>query len=382
MIIVHIDFTGTFNEEMNYQENLLPRVNVQHGHTVYFLTTCYRWNQDTEEKTVPGRYELKDGVRLIRIPFMRLGFEFLEKKLRAVNGLERILQELSPDVIMIHCAQTLACYPVMRYIKKHANVRLYVDSHTDFNNSANTFFSREILHRIVYKPIVRKLESFVDSFLCCTYECMVFMQEMYGISERKLELFSLGGLVPGDQEYMRRRNKIRTLYNITPGEVLIVHSGKMDEMKKTVELVRAFNSLQTNDSARLLLLGAMDEYVKENIETIINDNDRIQYLGWKTGEEVTDYLCACDLYCQPGSQSATMQNAACCRSALLLYPHASYTYLMGNDAAFWAEDEDEIRQTLSHAINCQDLLKEKTKQAFEVATEKLDYNRLAARLYY
>lgn len=380
MVIVHIDFTGTYNEEMNYQENLLPRMHVRQGHTVYFVSTCYRWNQGQEEKVCPGRYELQDGVHLIRMAYKHFGFEFLDKKLRAVAGIDKLLEELSPDVLMVHCTQTLACYPIMRYVKKHPNVKFYADTHTDSNNSAKTFLSREILHRFIYKPIVRKMQPLVGKFLCCTYECMMFMKKMYGITESALELFPLGGLLLEDEEYLLRRSRIRAQYNIGEQDIVLVHSGKMDEMKKTVELVRSFQASANKGIAKLFLIGSMDEYVKENVESSIAQGENVEYLGWKTGEELLDYLCACDLYCQPGSQSATMQNAACCRNALLLYPHQSYKYLMGNESVFWAETEGDMQGIFEQVLRTPNLLTKKRKQSYEIAKEKLDYDKLATRI--
>lgn len=381
MVIVHIDFTGTYNEEMNYQENLLPRMNVQQGHTVYFVTTCYRWNNGVEEKVLPGRFRLEDGVRLIRIPYRHFGCEFIDKKLRAVRGIEELLVELSPDVVMVHCVQTLACYPIMRYLKKNQNVKLYVDTHTDFNNSATGFLSQHILHRFLYKPIAKKMQSFVSTFLCCTYECMEFMKKMYGIEESKLELFPLGGLIMEDEAYSVRRHKIREQYHIGEEDILLVHSGKMDKMKKTVELVRAFQTSFNKGNVRLFLIGSMDEYVRSNVQPVLDKEESIQYLGWKTGEELEDYLCACDLYCQPGSQSVTMQNAACLRCALLLSPHVSHTYLLGEDAAFWVETEDDMHEVFENMLRTRKMLEDKRLKSYEVAKEKLDYAKLATKLY-
>jgi len=381
MIIVHIDLTGTYNEEMNYQENLLPRVNVSHGHKVFFITTCYQWKNGYTEETRKGRYDLLDGVHLIRIPYKRFCFGLIEKKLRIVTNLYKLLESLAPDIIMIHCIQTMECYTIIRYVKNHRDVKLFADSHTDFNNSARSFLSREVLHRFFYKPIAKKLQPYVIKFLCCSYESIFFFKKMYKIDPEKIEHFPLGGIILSDDEYKSRRARARLELGIGENDILLTHSGKMEKEKKTIELVSAFQSINKGKNIHLILIGSMDKDVSKAIKVIMEKGPNIKYLGWKKGNELINYLCACDLYCQPGSQSATMQNAACSRCALLLYPYKSHKYLWNENVVFYVRNENEIRSALLSIINNPFEIEIKRKLSYELALEKLDYNKLASRIY-
>ena len=101
----------------------------------------------------------------------------------------------------------------------------------------------------------------------------------------------------------------------------------------------------------------------------------------KTGEELQEYLCACDLYCQPGDVSATMQNSICCDSAVLAYPYEGYVRELDYGNILWVktvEDITEVFRRLAKNAGELDVLKENSHRC---ARELLDYRMLAARLY-
>lgn len=327
-VIVHIDLTGTYNEEMNYQENMLPRENYKAGNKVYFIGTCFRWENGNEMYTAPGKTLLSDGVILYRLPYKRI-FSKYDKKIRSVENIYDILNELNPDIIMLHCLQALAYIDVVKYVNKHPYVRLVADSHTDVNNSANGFISRWILHELFYKAIAKRIYKHAECIYYISAECKDFLTGIYGLSERKLEYLPLGGIFFEDFEYLRYRTEFRRKLCVKEGDILLFHSGKFDMLKKTIELLKAFHEID-NDSLRLVLAGTFADEIKQEAINIIDNDKRIQYIGWQSGTDLLKYLCAADVYMQPGSQSATMQQAACCRCVLVLYPYKSHIMLFEN----------------------------------------------------
>lgn len=162
-------------------------------------------------------------------------------------------------------------------------------------------------------------------------------------------------------------------------DVLLVHSGKMDKLKRTEDLLKAFIQVP-DDRLKLILIGSMEEDVKKNTDKLIVSDKRIKFLGWKNGDELLEYLCACDLYAQPGSQSATLQNALCCGSAAMLYTHESYKYLLKN-SVFYIKTIEDIKSVLEEISKNRESLENKRAQTNKIAREILDYKKLAARVY-
>ncbi len=379
MVIVHIDFTGPFTEGMNYQENLLARCNVEDGNEVYFIAPCYKWSGNKIVYAPSGTTITIEGIKLIRLPYMHMMSVRIDNKIRVPVGLESTLEEISPNVIMLHCYQTFATHQVIKYLKKNLDVKLYVDNHADYHNSARNFFSRYILHGIYYSFFAREVLNYTKSILCITEEVARFTKEVNHISSQRLELFPLGGFVLQDKDYYRIRNERREKLGLTKEDIVLVHSGKMTKEKKTYEIVKALSRVN-NKNIKLLIIGEMAPGVKENVEKIIKCDNRIHYLGWKSGEELQEYLCAGDMYLQPGTQSATLQNAACARCALCIYPHNSYTSIFGK-AAYYAKTENEIEEVINQIGQDRNKLLEKQNEVFDIASQKLDYKKMASILY-
>ncbi len=162
-------------------------------------------------------------------------------------------------------------------------------------------------------------------------------------------------------------------------QIMFVHSGKIDKHKRTVDILKAFSQVKS-DNIRLVLIGSMTEDVKEEVETLIEADSRVSFVGWKTADELMEYLCAADVYVQPGGQSATMQNAICCGCAMMLYPHKSHEpYLQGN--GYYIESIEDMKRVFQEISANQSVLKDMKEKSMEIAGELLDYKKLAARLY-
>jgi len=206
-----------------------------------------------------------------------------------------------------------------------------------------------------------------------------FFKEMYNIPESMMEFYPLGGNIFEECIRIQKRDKIRASLSLRDSDLLLVHSGKMDKKKRTADIVEAFLGLQANNIV-LVIIGSMTEDVENDVLPVVNNNPKIHYLGWKNSEELIDFLCASDLYVQPGGQSATMQNALCCGSAAALYPHESHKYLLG-DSVFYIETVEDMKNLFELISKDPQKIEEKRKLSFKIAQEKLDYKKLAARLY-
>lgn len=379
MKIAHIQFAGPYSEGYNYQENLLPRYQVTLGREVAVFTNCYTWDHSRLVTTLSGRKYLPDGVILERLPFQSFGTEFFTRKMRWAPKLYDRLCEFQPDFIMMHDYQSLSTYSVCRYIDTHPGARLVIDCHTDVHNSATNWLSREVLHKIIYKRIARAAAKRAKVLYYLSLETKEFMRSVYDLPEEKMEYLPLGGIIPDKTDYQAKRNSRRKELGLTPEDVLIVHSGKLAAGKKTVDLLTAMRRIVAQNVFLAVIGSADDPKTKEALDIATEEDSRIRYLGWKSGDDLLEYLCAADIYAQPGTQSATMQNAACCGCAEVLYPYSSHKVLLG-DAVLYAENVEQLAQALNSLVTDPQLLKKKKEQLFQVACEKLDYKKQAERI--
>lgn len=93
-----------------------------------------------------------------------------------------------------------------------------------------------------------------------------------------------------------------------------------------------------------------------------------------------DYLCAADVYLQPGSQSAIMQNALCQRCAVILDDVPSHRpFVDGNG---WLLNENlSLISVLENISRNPKQLSHMSMISLNIARNLLDYRKLAARLY-
>lgn len=379
MNILHICLASAFTEGMSYQENLLLNQNIKDGHDVTIISDCNKYIDGNMAYTPPEDRVLSNGIRLIRLEYDKIINRFISSKIRKVSGLYNLILETAPDVILFHGVAGWELLTVSKYKKNHPEIRLYLDSHEDFNNSGTNFISKTVQYRWFNRTLVKSVLPYVDKILCVSYESFDFLRQMYCVPDDKIESYPLGGIVLDDTVRSDKRDKMRRDLSLEDGDILLVHSGKMDKLKRTEELLKAFNMV-TNERIKLILIGSMCDETRETLESMILSDQRIKFIGWKSVNELMEYLCACDLYVQPGSQSATMQNALCCGSAVAVFPNLSYKFLL-KEGAFYIESSQDIERILQDILRNRDILTEKRNQGFKIAQEVLDYKVLAKRLY-
>lgn len=378
MKIVFIGLCSTYTEGMTYQENLLAQVAIKAGHDVVFVSNPEEYKNGEIIETEASDSILANGMRLIRLPYVKIGFPALYKKIRAFRGVYNILKSINPDIIYCHNHHYLPIIDIVKYKKKFSDVKVYVDTHVNEYNSASNWISKMFLHRIYYRYLAKRIIPNIEKYYYVGEAEKNFSQKIYGVPEGLMEYYPLGGIIFNEELYIQKRNLKRKELGVADNQLLLVHSGKMDKLKKTGELIKAFRECRELN-ARLVIIGAISIDIRDEIMELIKSDERIIFLGWKKADELLEYLCACDLYCQPGSPSATMQNAICCKNVVLTFPQLDYIKNIKYNCFFWCKnirDITDVFQLLNKDISA---LEDMKNEAIKCATELLDYNMLLAR---
>jgi len=379
MNIVHVCLASSFTENMSYQENLLSAQNALDGHVVTVVTNCSEYNAGKAIYAEPEDRVMDNSVRLIRLEYDKVLNPFISEKVRKVKALYTLIEKLKPDVILFHGLSGWELLSVARYKKQHPNMKLFTDNHADVNNSATNLISNCFLHKGFYRAITQKSLPYIDKVFYLSYDCGDFLKSMYHVPEEKMEFYPLGGTIFSESDIKAKRQKIRRSMGLTDNDILFVHSGKMDKFKRTGEIVKAFSQV-ASDKISLLLIGSITDDVWEEVETLIEADSRVSFAGWKTADELMEYLCSADVYVQPGGQSATMQNAICCGCTMMLYPHKSHEpYLQGN--GYYVKKMEDMKRVFQEIADDPRVLKTMRESSVRIAKELLDYKKLSARLY-
>lgn len=381
MKIVHLCLSCFYIDNFSYQENELVAQNVKDGHEVLVIASTETYGLDRKLTYVkPETYIGSDGATVVRIPYRKfLPFRIM-KKLRMHENVYKLLDDFQPELIIFHGLCSWELLTVAKYKKNH-EVKLYIDSHTDANNSAHGFISKYFLHYLYYGTIARIASNMAEKILCVSIDTMKFAKTAYKIPENKLEFYPLGGKILSEEEYTMIRKNTRHSLNLTSEDILFVQSGKIDCKKKLLESLKAF--IKTDNShSKFFIIGALQDDIKIEAENLINSDHRIQFIGWKSPDELRSILCAADIYVQPGSQSATMQMSICCNCVVILDDIVSHKpFLDGN--GWLVKNTIDLENAIFEASSLStDKLHKMMGCSGLIANNLLDYRKLASRLYY
>lgn len=379
MVILHIGLVSSFTEGMSYQDNMLTAINAADGHDVTFISDCNRFVDGKLTETEEEDIITEDGIRLIRLKYDLIINKFISSKFRKIKKLYSIIESIRPDVILFHGAAAFEIINVAKYAKRNPSVKLYVDNHADINNSGTSWLSLNILHKLFYRLCNKIALKNIDKIFYLSEESKEFLLNIYRIPKDKLEFYPIGGIIFSDQERLKKRKEKRLELKLSNEDILLVHSGKMDKFKRTEDIIKAFSKINSKN-LKLVIIGSFTDDVKEIVEPLINENENIFYLGWKDSKELSKYLCASDLYIQPGGQSATMQNAICCGSPIAIFPHKSYKFFL-NGNGYFIETIDDMIKVFNDIILYPEKIKIMSDNSIKFAHEILDYKKLASRLY-
>lgn len=379
MKVLHICLSCFYIDGSGYQENFLVRQHVQDGHEVLVIASTEIFDgAGGLSYSEPGRYEGGDGAPVIRLPYTRWLPHRIARKLRFHPDLYRHIAEFKPDTILFHGCAGAELVTVASYVSDHPEVAFYVDSHEDFNNSARSFVSRKLLHGIFYRNRLQRALPRIRKILCISTESIDFVNQVYGVARDRLEFYPLGGFVLSNENMETRRAIARRALGVRDGEFVVLQSGKMTPRKKLSDSLKAFSSSQ-DPTLRFFIVGMIVDDIKDEIHALIVADDRVSFLGWKSTEELTDLLCAADVYLQPGTQSATMQHALCCGCPVIIddvpahEPYASSGAIMLNE-----------RVSISDALGIvqQRAREDSRHQATQFAQRMLDYGILSNRIFH
>ncbi|MBD65293.1 MAG: glycosyl transferase family 1 [Halobacteriovoraceae bacterium] len=379
MKVIHVCLSCFYIDNSSYQENELVKRHVEKGHDVVVLASTESYDDKGKLCYVKeGTYLGSDGAKVVRLPYRSFLPHKIMRKLRFYKGAVKVLKNEAPDVLVFHglCAGELIS--IVSYVKKNKKVRFFIDSHEDFNNSAMSFGSKYLLHLLYYRTILKIVEKHLPTILCVSIETMSFVSEMYGISKDKLEFFPMGGAILNEEEIGKYNTVVRNKLGIKDKNLVLLHSGKFNHRKRIIESLKAFKEIK-DDDAVLLIAGMPLPDVEDEFKLCLSQDKRIKFLGWLNREELIEILCAVDIYLQPGTQSATMQQAMCCGCAVLVRDMPSHEpFIKGN--GWLVGDDDDLVEMYRHILIKNNNLELMKKKSYNLAMNMLDYSKLAERI--
>lgn len=351
MKILHVCLIGPFSDNWTYQENFLSKYHKKMGHDVSLVASTYSWdNHGKYKKLKVGEYINEDGVRVYRLE--NKWNTTIDSKLKMYVGLLDVLNEVSPDLLFVHDVQFLDVYTLVKYLKRNPHVKVYVDNHADFLNSARTWLSKNILHKILWKKCAHKILPYTTKFYGVLPSRVDFLVDLYNLPREKCELLVMGG----DDELIEKvsnpeiSNITRQKNNFSDSDIVIVTGGKVDKSKTQILLLmKAINGI-VNSNIKLVVFGSVIAELKEDFEKELSE--RVKYVGWKSAEEIYFEFAAADIIAFPGLHSVLWEQAVALGKPCVFKKIEGYSHIdFGGNCEYFTEETVESYQAIVMYVN-------------------------------
>ena len=382
MKVVHLCLGSFYPDNYSYQENLLPKFHKELGYDVEVIASTQSF--DEHGKTCyldnTGTYRNEYDIQVTRLPYK--SEKKIWKKMKRYQGTYTAIEKASPDILFIHGGQFLDIDQVVKYLKKHSGVTVYVDNHADFSNSATNWISKNVLHKIFWKHTEHQIEPYTKKFYGVLPVRVDFLKDIYGLPAEKCELLVMGA----DDELVEKaknsgaRAQIRAKYGIKEDDFLVMTAGKIDQWKtQTLLLMQAVQNIQ-NDRVRLIVYGSVTQELMDQVKALA-DGTIVQYIGWVLSKDSYDYFEAADLVIFPGRHSVMWEQVTGQGKPMLVkdWPGTHHVDLGGNVRFLTQDSVEEIQGEIERLLENPDEYEKMKAVAEEKGMQVFSYKEIAKR---
>jgi glycosyltransferase involved in cell wall biosynthesis len=350
--------TETFDKNMGYLGNMLPRYLVRFGVEVHLVTLDlppYYQIKDFKEtysafigarEMKAGSVESYDGYTLHIMAHRRLlGYMRME-------GLWKKLRTIRPDIVYSQAA--IGWIPLhAALLKPLLGYKLFTGSHTTastFPLARNTMRSRyrERIQCFFTRFIPGRLVS-LASQICYgpTKDCAEIAWRFFGVQRNKVKVLHLGVdtdfFFPVSTDLLvEERKQLRRELGFSDDDIVCVYSGKMTEVKNALILAEAIDRLRSEGYPyRGLLIG--DGVQKKQI----SEHDACVVLDFMPYQMLAGYYRASDIGVWPTNESISMLDAAACGIPLIVSDGIIYReHVDGNGLVYHMNSLEDLAGTL------------------------------------
>lgn len=377
MKIVHVD--ETFHPSYGYQVNPLAKFQSKQGNEIYILTVSkdhlypvYKEFGDDgstvlEEDKI---YESETKVKIIRIETKG----YFMKRAVYSNDLFTTIEKINPDVIFVHCVETLTG---MRFLLRKKMYPLMFDSHMLAMASQNKFAKiYEKLFKVVFASIINRKK----------YEVIRTQDDDYvnshlGISNELTPFISFGTDTLLFSPSIDERNKFRIQYGISDLEFVVVYTGKLTEAKNGLLLARAFEKKFSKNITLIVVGNVTNDAYGHKVQSIFDKSEnRIIQFPTQRYLELPKFYQAADLSVFPKQCSMSFYDAQSCGLPVLSEDNNVNEERCShqNGENFKSDDVDSFRDKIEYFASLpKDKLEEYKKNSRYFVEKDYSYERIA-----
>lgn len=381
MKVVHLCLASFFPDHYSYQENMLPKFHKEQGHEVEVIASLVTFDENGKATLLKEANSYRNEYD---IPVTRLEYKSgrLNRRLRYFVGFAEALEKAAPDILFIHGCQFCDIRVVVKYLRRHPNVKVFVDNHADFSNSATNWLSRHVLHGMIWRRCAHLIEPYTQRFYGVLPIRVDFLRDIYKLPPEKCELLVMGA----DDDAVTAaaapevRREIRAKYQLKDNDFVIMTGGKIDAYKtQTLLLMEAVRRINRPD-VKLIVFGSVTPELKERVNALA-DGNTVQYIGWVQAKDSYRYFAAADLVVFPGRHSVFWEQVAAQGIPMLCKAWDGTTHVdVGGNVRFLTQDSvDEIEAEILRLVDSPETFAQMRRVAENEGKKYFLYSDIAKR---
>lgn len=384
MKIVHV--ASYYMPQLSYHEPYLAKEHAKLGHDVYVITSDKAYplgiykslEQSLGTRNLKTGFYKDDGVTVIRLKTL------FEVSMRPwIQGMEKILVSLNPDLIYVHTITGIHSIRIafLKAIRKIKG-RLIYDDHMHYGVMKKGVLGK--LFYSIYRIIFTKFFlSQTDIFIAITEEIKLFMNKEYRIPQDKIVVIHLGVDTETFKFSQSARKELRSAYNISDNDIIFIYAGKIIEGKGIHLLLKAGIQLMKNHSnIYLFILGDGDQkYINQmkEIVRIRGVENRIIWHKAVENRELYKYYSAADVGVWPLQETITILEACSCGLPVIFKDSLNLKHLISNNNGFTYREgnTDDLAKYMEILILDENLRLSMGKRGSELMEKEYSWTKIA-----
>jgi 1,2-diacylglycerol 3-alpha-glucosyltransferase len=378
---MHICLSGTYNDNWNYQDNILTKYHRKMGNEVSIVASKWIWDNNGKMiKTIEeDNYRNENDVEIFRLNI--LGRDKQNRKFKRFQNLIRVINKWNADILFIHGPQFIDIHTIKNYLVHNTHIKVVVDNHADRMNSGKSFLSKYVLHKVIWKILIKRIEPYVIKFYGVLPSRVDFMREMYGVNNKKLDLLLLGA----DDELVEKTivktntSDIRKICGVEKEDFFIITGGKIDKNKTQIlTLMDAINKIE-NKNIKLVVFGSISNFIENEFKNKLSK--KVTFIGWLNPIDTYKFFYSADLVVFPGLHSVLWEQAVSLGKVCIFkyIPGFNHIDLGGNCLFFENDSLNEIINKVSIVSNDKSKFAEMQSMAKSKAMNFFSYAKISKK---
>lgn len=345
MNISIINLSSPYNSNWSYIENLLPIYLNPSSNNITLFANHLQYTMDNKINFVKSELVMNNNhVEVIKIRFLFTNsrfFNFFNSRIRIYTcDLNKTVEEKKPDLIIVIGLNFLNLSTLLRHLKKkNPRLKIFFYSGATDLNSAGSFLSKYILHRKLYRGMIKSTLKLVDKVYLGSERALNFFENNYStLSDYRITHLGVDEIAI-KESLLISKVELRKKWNFKSSDFIIIFGGKIVKEKNLQNLIDGF-LMYENPNSKLIIFGEISKEVLADVESKINVHNCVEFLGWQEPRKIYELLNISDLAVFSGSKSSLWEVVVALGVPLIAKRWHGYEYLDFGGNVKWIGNND------------------------------------------